>query len=418
MSDKPAIDLLPTDRWDRSVDTGSLLNDNIARIEMLKLKMLELREVDEAELSNILHDLDILRGAFIQAATTIRSEGVGGATNYSLDRLPSHDAEPMILEGIIGQNKRIAKVLKIISRVAPTDLTILLEGETGSGKELFARIIHLNSTRSKFVAVNCGAFPANIIESELFGHVKGSFTGASGDRRGKFEEANSGTIFLDEIGDLELQAQVKLLRVLETGELQRVGSDKTYKVDVKVIAATHKNLAEMVKSGAFREDLYYRINMCPLWIPPLRERRDEIEILFEHFLQDARSSAHKKNIVLNAELRDFIIHAYDFPGNIRELKNMARYIAYIAGENAVTLHDLPVRYHRYVAATADPARAVLPEQGKQLDQVRASAEKDYLISIMEKHRGKIKAICKEMDVSRSRLYQLLSKFKLRAADYR
>ena len=185
--------------------------------------------------------------------------------------------------GIIGQNKQIEKVLKIIGKVAPTNLTLLLEGETGSGKELFARIIHLNSNRKKFVAVNCGAFPSDIIESELFGHVKGAFTGATSDRKGKFEEADGGTIFLDEIGDLELQAQVKLLRVLEVGDLQRVGSDKTVKVNVKVIAATHKDLEQMVENNEFREDLYYRINMCPLWIPPLRERRDEIEILFRHY---------------------------------------------------------------------------------------------------------------------------------------
>jgi DNA-binding NtrC family response regulator len=248
--------------------------------------------------------------------------------------------------------------------------------------------------------------------------VKGSFTGATADRKGKFEEADDGTIFLDEIGDLELQAQVKLLRVLEAGELQRVGSDKAYKVNVKVIAATHRDLESMVEAGTFREDLYYRINMCPLWIPPLRERRDEIEILFEHFLEDARSATRGGRVILNEKLRQFIFQTYEFPGNIRELKNLAKYIAYIAGAEPVKIEDLPARYRRHAAARAAGVQEIAAEPNNQLDTVRAIAEKDFLIGVMQKHRGKVQAICQEMEISRSRLYQLLSKFNLRAADYR
>jgi transcriptional regulator with GAF, ATPase, and Fis domain len=415
LDDRPDIDYLPTELPTYG-DARTLLNENIARIELLKMKILEWPGFSEWETDNLLRELDILRGAFIQAVNA-PPQGYAVPEQVSA-RLPGSEPGDLKIEGIIGQNQQIAHVLKIISRVAATDLTILLEGETGSGKELFARIIHLNSNRKKFVAVNCGAFPADIIESELFGHVKGAFTGATSDRKGKFEEADGGTIFLDEIGDLELQAQVKLLRVLEVGELQRVGSDKAYKVDVKVIAATNKNLEEMVKSGEFREDLYYRINMCPLWIPPLRERRDEIEILFEFFLQQACATVNKKQVILSGELREFIHQRYDFPGNIRELKNMAKYIAYIATDDPVTLDDLPLRYRRYESDRIKVDVDAIPDQVKQLDYVKESAEREYLIGIMKKYHGNIRKICQEMQLSRSRVYQLLNKFSLQAADYR
>lgn len=418
MSDRPNIDFLPTELPEYGTDAPTLLNENIARIELLKMKVLEWPGLSEFETSNLLRELDILRGAFIQAINAPpQSYAIPEQAQVSA-MLPGSEPDDLKIEGIIGQNKQIANVLKIISKVAATDLTILLEGETGSGKELFARIIHLNSNRKKFVAVNCGAFPADIIESELFGHMKGAFTGATSDRKGKFEEADGGTIFLDEIGDLELQAQVKLLRVLEVGELQRVGSDKTYKVDVKVIAATNKNLEEMVREGTFREDLYYRINMCPLWIPPLRERRDEIEILFEFFLQQACTTINKKQAILSSELMEFIYQRYDFPGNIRELKNMAKYIAYIASDAPVTLDDLPLRYRRYESNQIKVDLDAIPDHVKQLDYVKEGAEREYLIGVMKKYHGNIRKICQEMRLSRSRVYQLLNKFHLQAADYR
>jgi transcriptional regulator with GAF, ATPase, and Fis domain len=414
MNERQDIDYLPVDLSHPSLDTGQLLNENIARIEFVKMKALEWPGVSELEKSHLMHELDILRGSLIQ----LTSRGHATESEPLSPMLPGAEPDDLKLEGIIGRNPKIVKALKTIAKVAPTDLTILLEGETGSGKELFARIIHLNSNRDKFVAVNCGAFPSEIIESELFGHVKGAFTGAAGDRKGKFEEADGGTIFLDEIGDLELQAQVKLLRVLELGELQRVGSDKTRQVDVKVIAATHKNLEQMVADAQFREDLYYRINMCPLWIPPLRDRRDEIEILFEYFLQEACSSTHKKSVMLNANLRDFINNRYHFPGNIRELKNIAQYLAYIAGDEPVTLSDLPERYQRYDRETPPVRSEHVPTDIRELDHVRNGAELEYLTSVLRKHHGNMKKVCREMQLSRSRVYQLLNKFNLHAADYR
>jgi transcriptional regulator with GAF, ATPase, and Fis domain len=417
MHSEPEIDYLP---GELPAYGGNLLSDNIARIESLKVKILEWPGLNELEIGHLLRELDILRGSMIQMAGVAAQSYAATQEMAVSPLLPGGEPANLKIEdlGIIGQNKQIEKVLKIIGKVAPTNLTLLLEGETGSGKELFARIIHLNSNRKKFVAVNCGAFPSDIIESELFGHVKGAFTGATSDRKGKFEEADGGTIFLDEIGDLELQAQVKLLRVLEVGDLQRVGSDKTVKVNVKVIAATHKNLEQMVENNEFREDLYYRINMCPLWIPPLRERRDEIEILFEHFLQQARVTMSKNSVVLDARLRNFIYHQYDFPGNIRELRNMAQYIACIAEETPVTITDLPERYQRAHLQNTETQQPTFPEPSKHLESVRNDAEREYLIDILKKYHGNIKKICTEMDLSRSRIYQLLNKFKLEAADYR
>lgn len=417
MHERQDIDYLPVDLSQHTLDTGQLLNENIARIEFVKMKTLEWSGVSEQEKTHLMRELDILRGSLIQLSSTGR--GYTAAESEPLSpMLPGADPDNLKIEGIIGRNPKILKVLKTIAKVAATDLTILLEGETGSGKELFARIIHLNSNRDKFVAVNCGAFPSDIIESELFGHVKGAFTGATSDRKGKFEEADGGTMFLDEIGDLELQAQVKLLRVLELGELQRVGSDKTRQVNVKVIAATHKNLEQMVANAQFREDLYYRINMCPLWIPPLRERRDEIEILFEYFLQEACSSTRKQSIGLSTDLRDFIINRYHFPGNIRELKNIAQYVAYIAGDAPVTLADLPERYQRYDVATQPTHGNDTATDIRKLDDVRSVAEREYLTEVLEKHHGNMKKVCREMQLSRSRVYQLLNKFNLHAADYR
>ncbi|MFZ0254442.1 MAG: sigma-54 dependent transcriptional regulator [Gammaproteobacteria bacterium] len=417
MNERQDIDYLPVDLSHQTLDTGHLLNENIARIEFVKMKALEWPGVSEQEKSHLMRELDILRGSLIQLSSTGRGYAATEPEPLSA-MLPGADPDNLKLEGIIGRNPRIVKVLKTIAKVAATALTILLEGETGSGKELFARIIHLNSNREKFVAVNCGAFPSDIIESELFGHVKGAFTGATGDRKGKFEEADGGTIFLDEIGDLELQAQVKLLRVLELGELQRVGSEKARQVNVKVIAATHKNLEQMVANGQFREDLYYRINMCPLWIPPLRDRRDEIEILFEYFLQEACATTHKESVILNENLRDFINNRYHFPGNIRELKNIAHYVAYIAGDAPVTLSDLPERYQRYDREAQPVGPEDVPADMRELDHVRNGAEREYLTSVLRKHHGNMKKVCREMQLSRSRVYQLLNKFNLHAADYR
>ncbi len=394
-------------------DIRELINENIARIESLKIKLIEITGLSEKERDALFQELDILRSAFIDVSSSqIRSdthEPQLPDKTYSL-------GDDLVIEGIIGNSAPIQKILKVIASVAPTSLTILLEGETGTGKELFARIIHQNSRRSKFVAVNCGAFPPGVIESELFGHVKGAFTGATADRKGKFEEANNGTIFLDEIGELEPFAQVKLLRVLEVGEIQRVGTDQPRSVSVRVIAATNRNLESMVQQGTFREDLYYRINMCPLYLPSLRQRRDEIPILLEYFLEEACARLNKPVPKIDAELRHFLYSVYDFSGNIRELKNIAHYMACIGGpDRPIMREDLPPR----LRGDDEPANRVeLAGDPGTRTTVMRKAELTYWIDLLKKHRGNIKEISDQTGLSPSRVYQVLDKLKLKPKLYR
>ena len=387
------------------------LNDSVARIEALKIRILGNATLLDGEKREIFQELDLLRGVFLE---TVSRHGAvpgvsAGAPVGTTARFGSHR---LVLEGIVGHNKKITELLHVVSKIASTKLTVLFEGETGTGKELLARIVHLNSKREKFVTVNCGAFPPSLIESELFGHLKGAFTGAHADRKGKFEEADGGTIFLDEIGDLDSTAQVKLLRVLESGELQRVGSDKIHWIDVRVVAATNKPLESMVAKGQFREDLLYRINVCPLTVPPLRERRDEIEILLEHFIQEGRLFKEGAVPTLSPDLRRFILLAYPFPGNIRELKNMAQYIACIAEERPVEMGDLPSRYQQAFRGT-QRRRSM-----GGLEAVRSEAERGYLVDLLTDAEGKIEKVCQETGLSKARVYQLLKKLDLNPADFR
>ncbi len=243
--------------------------------------------------------------------------------------------------GIIGNSEGLNRALGTAVRVAPTDLTALITGESGVGKEVFSRIIHNLSPRKheKFIAVNCGAIPEGTINSELFGHEKGAFTGASGERKGYFETYNKGTIFLDEVGEMPLETQSFLLRVLESGEFIRVGSSKTLTTDVRVIAATNVNLKERIKRGKFREDLYYRLNTVSINVPPLRERREDIFFLFRKFAVDFGEKYRTSPIQIDERAR-LIIENYGWPGNIRELKNVAEQLSVISEEKLITAEDL------------------------------------------------------------------------------
>jgi len=370
-------------------------------------------ELNESQRLDFVREMDVLRGAFVQVVGQLNQSKEVSAPSAQYNR-ESGQAE-LIGEGILGRSERIIKILKVISKMAPRKITLLLEGETGVGKELFARIIHLNSKKEKFVAVNCGAFPADLIESELFGHVKGAFTGANVERKGKFEEADGGTIFLDEIGELELSAQVKLLRVLEVGEIQRVGSDKLHKINVRVVTATNRSLGQMVEDNKFREDLYYRINMCPIYIPPLRERRDEIDILLEYFLQEICTSSDINAPLLSDELREFLCEKYDYPGNIRELKNISHYIAFIAEDVPVQMADLPERYKYFVSRGQ---RIKCQPDNDNMMEVRDNAEKQLLEKLLKEKKGNMIKVCKSMGISRSRVYQIMQKHQIHAADYR
>jgi transcriptional regulator with PAS, ATPase and Fis domain len=238
---------------------------------------------------------------------------------------------------IIGHSPALNHAIRVAIQVAPTDLTVLITGESGSGKESFSKIIHNLSARKhgQFIAINCGAIPEGTIDSELFGHEKGSFTGATDARKGYFEVTNGGTIFLDEIGEMPLGTQARLLRVLENGEFIRVGSSKIQKTDVRVVAATNVNLLEAVQKGKFREDLYYRLNTVPLTVPPLRERGNDIDLLFRKFSADFAEKYRVKPVRLNDEAKNLLL-AYRFPGNIRQLKNIAEQISILEMDREIS----------------------------------------------------------------------------------
>ena len=239
--------------------------------------------------------------------------------------------------GIIGNSELLNRALEVALRVAPTDLSVLVTGESGVGKEFFPQIIHVNSSRkhNKYIAVNCGAIPEGTIDSELFGHEKGSFTGATEARKGYFEEADGGTIFLDEVGELPLSTQVRLLRVLQTGEFIRVGSAKVQKTNVRVVAATNNNLMQAIAAGRFREDLYYRLNTVPIVVPALRERPEDIYLLFRKFASDVAVQYRMPAISLDAEARA-MLESYSWRGNIRQLKNVAEQISAIEESRSIT----------------------------------------------------------------------------------
>lgn len=238
--------------------------------------------------------------------------------------------------GIIGNSPLLNRAIDIARQVAPTDISVLIQGESGAGKEVFSHIIHQLSTRKhgSFIAVNCGAIPEGTIDSELFGHEKGSFTGAHEARKGYFEVVDEGTIFLDEVGELPLNTQARLLRVLETGEYIRVGSSKVQKTNVRVVAATNVDVYEAVKKGKFREDLYYRLNTVPLRIPALRERKEDIYLLFRKFVVDFTDKYRSPNVQLTADAQQLLID-YSWPGNVRQLKNIAEQIAVLEKERIV-----------------------------------------------------------------------------------
>ena len=239
--------------------------------------------------------------------------------------------------GILGISAALDNALNTAVRVAPTDLTVLISGESGTGKEVFSKVIHSLSPRkhNPFIAINCGAIPEGTINSELFGHEKGAFTGALGDRKGYFETVDGGTIFLDEIGEMPMDTQAFLLRVLESGEFIRVGSSKSQKTDVRVIAATNVNLEELIKKGRFREDLYFRLSIVPIRVPSLKDRREDIKLLFRKFAVDF-SEKYKTNSIQLTEQSQAILENYSWPGNIRELRNITEQLSVLAEEKIVT----------------------------------------------------------------------------------
>jgi DNA-binding NtrC family response regulator len=257
---------------------------------------------------------------------------------------------------ILHKSRSMAELINLAGRVAPSQATVLIQGETGTGKELFARLIHSLSPRAgrPLITVNCAAIPESLIESELFGHEKGAFTGAVQRRIGRFEQADGGTLFLDEIGELSLQVQVKLLRFLQEREYQRVGGNQTLKADVRIISATHQDLEARIRDGLFREDLYYRINVVTMKVPPLRERREDIPVLMEHFFRRFAKQNQKKLEGMSREARDLLLR-YDYPGNVRELENILERAVVISRGPVLSNADLPFQHPDVPGETMEAA---------------------------------------------------------------
>jgi two-component system NtrC family response regulator len=311
-------------------------------------------------------------------------------------------------EKILGRSRELLAVLDQASRAAKSISTVLIQGETGTGKELLARGIHCLSARvaKAFVTINCGAIPRDLLESELFGHLKGSFTGAFTDRRGQVEAANGGTLFLDEIGEMPPELQVKLLRLLQNGEIQKLGAVSTTKVDVRVIAATHRDLAAMARSGEFREDLFYRINVIPLTLPSLRDRRQDIPELVRFFFEHSCSKHRREDLTLSEDVIERFV-VYRWPGNIRELENVIERIVVLARDGGVFVADLP----EFLQPDPNPIEAInldLPPNGICF----GGLEKEVLIRALEQCKWNQSMAARYLRMSRKTLVYRMHKYDL------
>jgi len=306
---------------------------------------------------------------------------------------------------IIGKSEEIQGVFNLVNKVADTDSTILISGESGTGKELIAKAIHYRSGRANapFVSINCGALPENLLESELFGHVKGSFTGAIRDKEGMFKVASGGSFFLDEVGETTLAIQVKLLRVLQEREIIPVGGTAPIKVDVRLIAATNADLEKAVKEERFRADLYYRLNVIPVLIPPLRDRRDDIPLLVDHFLHIATERCGRRKTV-SKEAMEFL-SSYDWPGNVRELENIVERACILQEGDEILAEDLPekVRHH-----SQERRKIVMQETQMTLDEL----EKEYLVSVLEETNWQKKKASAILGINASTLYRKIQRYGL------
>jgi two-component system, NtrC family, response regulator AtoC len=360
----------------------------------------------------------IKRGAWDFVSKPFQIDELLHALNAALEqrRLKSENAylraqldERHRFEGLIGKSPAMKRLFQLLETVAATNSTILITGDTGTGKEVVARAIHHNSPRKthRFVALNCSAIPETLLEAEMFGHVRGAFTGAIGNREGRLEQAHKGTLFLDEVGTMSAALQMKLLRVLQEREFERVGDSKTTKVDVRVIAATNSDLTKMVGEGQFREDLYYRLNVIPVHIPPLRERRDDIPLLVQHFLEKFRSGGATAMTVSQEAMRQLM--SYAWPGNVRQLENATeRAVAFGGSRGQIEAADLPPE-----VAGAEPhsvnASLALPEDGVDLDAFVANIERELIQRSLERTGGNRGQAAKLLNLKRTTLVEKLKR---------
>ena len=329
-----------------------------------------------------------------------------------LFKLKNQLQEKYSFNNIIGISPKIDQVLDQVSRVCEIDTTVLVQGESGTGKEIIVKAIHYHSQRKEkpLIMINCGAVPVNLLESEFFGHEKGAFTDAKGKKIGKFEQAHTGTLFLDEIGELPLESQVKLLRVLEDGKINRIGSNETISIDVRIIAATNKNLQKEVENGSFRLDLYYRLNIFTITIPPLRERKEDIPLLVEYFI-------NKYNKKFNRSIKNVskstlsILQDYFWPGNVRDLENAIESAMILAKDDVIKVDDLPLSIHGY---TEDSEEMDLNEVGLEdhISSINKKIEKELIYKALEKCHNNRETTAKLLKISRKTLFNKMKKYDL------
>lgn len=395
----------------------------LEKIEILRSTLRWATSLQRADIDKLLRQANVLRDDVMQLSHKerfVQAVSAEPAPEQSTgERRQALLARSFVFEGTFGDNPRLLDALEIAEKAAPTDLPVLVDGESGTGKELMAKVIHANGSRADkpYISVNCGAIPDSLLESELFGHKKGAFTGAATDRKGKFESAHHGTIFLDEIGELPLAGQVKLLRVLQSHEIQRVGSDETISVDTRIVAATNKNLRRLIEQGQFREDLFYRLSVIHLTLPPLRERKDEIPLLIAYYCDEAAEALKRRPVNISARLRDFLL-GYAYPGNIRELRNIVYRISCLAGETADLAHlpeDIRPAVARARAQPGAPAALSLSEAKRIASD---EAERACLERGLQETAGTVAELARRWDMNRSHLQILLKKHGLHSKDFR
>jgi two-component system response regulator HydG len=350
-------------------------------------------------------DLNQLRTVTERATASVRLRRTNVELNRRLD-------ERFGFEGVVGSSPQMNDVIDRLKRIAPTDASVLIQGATGTGKELVAQAIHQNSPRKKrpFVALNCAALSENILESELFGHVKGAFTDASTDRVGKFEYAHGGTLFLDEVGDMPLATQIKLLRVLESGEITRVGSNESIKVNVRILSATNRNLEDAIAAGTFRNDLYHRLKVVTVLLPRLVERVQDIPLLIEHFIKQFARRHNKQIKSMSTAARRRLI-AFDWPGNVRQLRNVVESMVVVDYDGVLDMDDLPGE----LSGAAEPLGAAVPANsnlaqlvGKPLTEI----ERMFIKETLQAAGGNREEAARMLDIGERTLYRKIKEFGL------
>jgi two-component system, NtrC family, response regulator HydG len=348
-------------------------------------------------------DIQQLRTVVEKAAASQRLRRTNAELNRRLD-------ERFGFEGVVGSSPKMNEVISLLKRIAPTNASVLIQGETGTGKELVAQAIHQNSPRKNkpFVALNCAALSENILESELFGHVKGAFTDASTDRIGKFEYAHGGTLFLDEVGDMPMATQIKLLRVLESGEITRVGSNDPIKVNVRILSATNRNLEQHIAAGMFRSDLYHRLKVVTVVLPRLVERSQDIPLLLDHFIRQF-ARRHEKAIKSMSTAARRRLMAFDWPGNVRQLRNVVESMVVVDFDGVLDLDDLPVELAETVEAGTEPSRGSLENLvGRPLEEI----ERMFIAETLRLTGGNREEAASMLGIGERTLYRKIKEYKL------